>query len=183
MVVRLAFRAAAVAAIVWVGREAMRRWVNGPEQPTVAGSWEGWEPGTPPATTTAARRAAPAERPNKPATAAGTAAATTTTAAAAAAATRTHPRAGTSTKKAGPAKKAPAAVKAPPRGTGEASSNGSWVGPDASGEPPATHPVKAKLSSRLYRVPGMPMYDRSVPDRCYESPEAAEADGFTRAAR
>ena len=58
-----------------------------------------------------------------------------------------------------------------------------WVSPNGSGEAPSTHPVKAKLVSRLYRVPGMPMYKRTVADRCYTTPEAAEADGFTRAAR
>lgn len=154
MVVRLAFRAAAVAAVVWVGREVMRRWVDGPEQPAVSGGWEGWEPATP---------AAPAAGAPSPSS-------------------TTAKRAGT-TKKAAPAKKAAPPAKAPPRRAGAASSNGPWVTPDASGQAPASHPVKAKLSSRVYRVPGMAMYDRSVPDRCYPSPEAAEADGFTRAAR
>jgi hypothetical protein len=48
---------------------------------------------------------------------------------------------------------------------------------------PPTHPVKAKLSTRLYREPGTAAYDRARPDRCYVSPEAAEADGFKRAKR
>jgi hypothetical protein len=43
--------------------------------------------------------------------------------------------------------------------------------------------VKAKRSSKLYREPDAAAYDRSRPDRCYVSAEAAEADGFTRAKR
>jgi hypothetical protein len=58
----------------------------------------------------------------------------------------------------------------------------SWVAPGADGCP-ATHPVKVKLSSRLYHLPGMSAYARTNPDRCYASPEAAEADGFAPAKR
>ena len=57
-----------------------------------------------------------------------------------------------------------------------------WVeseGKDA----PASHPVKAKLSSMLYHLPGMAFYERTHPDRCYADADAAEADGFTRAKR
>ena len=55
--------------------------------------------------------------------------------------------------------------------------------PNGTAEVLVTHPVKVKLASRVYRVPGMPMYDRTVADRCYATVEAAEADGFNRAAR
>ena len=48
---------------------------------------------------------------------------------------------------------------------------------------PTSHPVKAKLSSMLYHLPGMAAYKRTRPDRCYRDPESAEADGFTRAKR
>jgi len=48
---------------------------------------------------------------------------------------------------------------------------------------PQTHPVKAKLASRLFHLPGMFAYDRTRPDRCYVDASAAEADGFTRARR
>lgn len=58
-----------------------------------------------------------------------------------------------------------------------------WVRPDGDGEPPDTHPIKAKVSSRVYRVPGMSSYDQTKADRCYPSAEAAEADGFTKAKR
>jgi hypothetical protein len=61
--------------------------------------------------------------------------------------------------------------------------NGPWVAPDSGGGAPASHPVKAKVASKLYRVPGMADYDRVRADRCYESVEAAEADGFSRARR
>jgi hypothetical protein len=58
-----------------------------------------------------------------------------------------------------------------------------WVRLDEAGVALASHPVKAKESSRLYHLPGMLAYDRTRPDRCYLSPEAAEADGFARAKR
>jgi hypothetical protein len=48
---------------------------------------------------------------------------------------------------------------------------------------PTSHPVKAKLSSMLYHLPGMAAYKRTRPDRCYRDAESAEADGFTRAKR
>jgi hypothetical protein len=48
---------------------------------------------------------------------------------------------------------------------------------------PQTHPIKAKMSSRIFHLPGMLAYDRTRPDRCYDSEEAAESDGFTKAKR
>lgn len=53
----------------------------------------------------------------------------------------------------------------------------------ADGACPDGYPVKAKLRSRLYHLPGMAAYNRTVPDRCYRSAEDAEADGFSRARR
>jgi hypothetical protein len=58
-----------------------------------------------------------------------------------------------------------------------------WVKVNGDGDPPVSHPVKAKVASRVYRVPGMASYDQTKPDRCYPTAEAAEADGFTRAKR
>jgi hypothetical protein len=58
-----------------------------------------------------------------------------------------------------------------------------WVRLDEAGATLSSHPVKAKESSRLYHLPGMLAYERTRPDRCYPSPEAAEADGFVRAKR
>ena len=48
---------------------------------------------------------------------------------------------------------------------------------------PTTHPVKAKLASRLFHAPGMFAYPRTRPDRCYRDADAAVADGFTSAKR
>jgi hypothetical protein len=53
-----------------------------------------------------------------------------------------------------------------------------WVAPEADGSCPPSYPIKAKLSSRIFHVPGGALYDRTVPDRCYASPVAAEADGL-----
>jgi hypothetical protein len=52
-----------------------------------------------------------------------------------------------------------------------------WVAPvdDAC---PTSHPVKAKLSSGIYHVPGGMNYERTKPDRCYRDPEAADLDGL-----
>jgi hypothetical protein len=57
-----------------------------------------------------------------------------------------------------------------------------WVEPDA-GVCPTSHPVKAKLSSKLFHLPGMAAYDRTNPDRCYRDAVAAEADGLRAAKR
>ncbi|MBK9179191.1 MAG: hypothetical protein IPM45_06380 [Acidimicrobiales bacterium] len=57
-----------------------------------------------------------------------------------------------------------------------------WVEP-TEGTCPATHPVKAKLASGIYHLPGMLNYERTRPDRCYASAEAAEADGLRPAKR
>jgi hypothetical protein len=48
---------------------------------------------------------------------------------------------------------------------------------------PASHPVKAKLASGIYHVPGGFSYDRTRPDRCYHDAQAAEADGLRAAKR
>lgn len=57
-----------------------------------------------------------------------------------------------------------------------------WVEP-VGGVCPPSHPVKAKLSSLIYHLPGMVAYDRTRANRCYPDPQAAEADGFVRAKR
>jgi hypothetical protein len=48
---------------------------------------------------------------------------------------------------------------------------------------PASHPVKGKLKSGIYHVPGGSSYDRTTPDRCYVDERAAEADGLRPAKR
>lgn len=57
-----------------------------------------------------------------------------------------------------------------------------WVEANG-GTCPVSHPVKAKLASGIFHVPGGGNYDRTNPDRCYVSPEAAEADGLRAAKR
>ncbi|HLM18201.1 MAG TPA: hypothetical protein VK549_10295 [Acidimicrobiia bacterium] len=57
-----------------------------------------------------------------------------------------------------------------------------WIDPADSGACPAHHPVKGKLRSGIFHVPGGANYTRTAADRCYVSVEAAEADGL-RASR
>jgi len=57
-----------------------------------------------------------------------------------------------------------------------------WVAP-LEGACPEGHAVKAKVSSRIFHVPGSLAYERTRPDRCYRSPADAEADGFRAAKR
>lgn len=48
---------------------------------------------------------------------------------------------------------------------------------------PPSHPVKAKLASRLFHLPGMAFYARTRADRCYADEESAVGDGLTRSKR
>jgi len=57
-----------------------------------------------------------------------------------------------------------------------------WVEPNE-GVCPNTHPIKAKLTSGIFHLPGMFAYDRTKPDRCYAGADDAEADGLHRAKR
>jgi hypothetical protein len=52
-----------------------------------------------------------------------------------------------------------------------------WVEP-RDGTCPATHTVKAKLTSGIYHLPGGLNYERTRPDRCYLDAAAAERDGL-----
>jgi hypothetical protein len=52
--------------------------------------------------------------------------------------------------------------------------------PNADGTCPASHPIKAKLSSGIYHVPGGANYERTKPDRCYVDESAAISDGLRR---
>jgi hypothetical protein len=74
----------------------------------------------------------------------------------------------------------PPAAEAEPASS--AAAGDAWVEP-VDGACPATHPVKAKMSSRIFHVAGGLNYQRTRPDRCYRDPAAAEADGLRRAAR
>lgn len=94
-------------------------------------------------------------------------------------AANTAKKAAKATKATKAAKKAVAkAVKA----ANKAGANQVWVEP-VGGVCPPSHPVKAKLSSLIYHLPGMVAYDRTRANRCYPDPQAAEADGFVRAKR
>jgi hypothetical protein len=57
-----------------------------------------------------------------------------------------------------------------------------WVEPQ-DGTCPATHPIKVKLASGIFHLPGMLAYDRTKPDRCYATEVDAVADGFVKAKR
>ena len=48
---------------------------------------------------------------------------------------------------------------------------------------PTTHPVKAKLASKIFHLPGRLSYARTKPDRCYRDSDTAEADGLRPAKR
>jgi hypothetical protein len=58
-----------------------------------------------------------------------------------------------------------------------------WVDAAADGACPAHHPVKGKLASGIFHVPGGANYARAKADRCYRSADAAEADGLRAAKR
>ena len=82
----------------------------------------------------------------------------------------------------GPPPDTPPAAPPKPSVTPSMVPSPAWV--DAGGEAaPATHPVKAKLKSGIYHLPGMLNYDRTVADRWYRDAEAAEADGLRKAKR
>jgi hypothetical protein len=53
-----------------------------------------------------------------------------------------------------------------------------WVEPLDDGTCPAAYPVKAKLASGIYHLPGGLNYDRTNPDRCYADTGGAEQDGL-----
>jgi len=68
---------------------------------------------------------------------------------------------------------------APPEGKPPAAP---WVDP-VDGACPTSHPVKAKLSSKIFHVRGMGNYERTNPDRCYVDAATAEDDGLRPAKR
>jgi hypothetical protein len=70
-----------------------------------------------------------------------------------------------------------------PEATSEpAAAPSAWVDP-VDGACPPGHPIKAKVASGIYHVPGTANYERTKPDRCYAHEAAAAADGFTKAKR
>jgi len=84
---------------------------------------------------------------------------------------------------------APAAEKAPPKKAAAKKAPAKkkplvaiWVEPTG-GVCPTSHPVKAKLASKIFHLPGMLNYDRTKPDRCYRDATGAEGDGLRPAKR
>lgn len=69
-----------------------------------------------------------------------------------------------------------------PEVEGEVTGIEPWVEPE-DGACPASHPVKAKLASGIFHVPGGLSYERTRPDRCYLDADAATADGLRQAKR
>jgi hypothetical protein len=63
-----------------------------------------------------------------------------------------------------------------------ASDRDTWVEP-VNGTCPASHPVKAKLSSGIFHEPGGVNYGATKPDRCYRDAASAEADGLRHSKR
>ena len=57
-----------------------------------------------------------------------------------------------------------------------------WLEP-IDGECPPTHLIKGNAGSGIYHIPGGTSYARTVPERCYATEDAAQADGFRKAKR
>jgi hypothetical protein len=75
-----------------------------------------------------------------------------------------------------------AAKKAGKKARKAAKAQRSWVEP-VDGTCPTSHPVKAKLASKIFHLPGMLNYERTRPDRCYADADAATTDGLRPAKR
>ena len=71
---------------------------------------------------------------------------------------------------------------APERLAPEPVESPNWSAP-VDGICPAGYPIKAKLRSGIFHLPGMSAYDRTIPDRCYRDADAATADGLRAAKR
>jgi hypothetical protein len=70
---------------------------------------------------------------------------------------------------------------APPAAAGSATTapGATWVEP-VDGACPDGYPIKANDNSGIYHAPGGRFYERTRPERCYPTAEAAEADGYRR---
>jgi len=60
----------------------------------------------------------------------------------------------------------------------EAPASPVWVTATSGGGAPEGFPVKVKVSSGIFHVPGGRFYDRTNPDRWYATTAAALADGY-----
>jgi hypothetical protein len=75
------------------------------------------------------------------------------------------------------------ATAAPAAASATAASDGASAAsaqPNADGSCPVSHPIKAKLGSGIFHVPGGANYERTKPDRCYADESAAISDGLRR---
>ena len=72
----------------------------------------------------------------------------------------------------------PATTAAPP--AAHAAPTPASVEPNDGGSCPLTHPIKGKLTSSIYHVPGGANYERTKADRCYVDEDAARRDGLRR---
>ena len=71
---------------------------------------------------------------------------------------------------------APSVAASPAAG----SPSSAWVEP-VDGACPISHPIKGNDSSKIFHLPGGRSYDRTKPERCYASADAALADGYRAA--
>ncbi|MBI5087993.1 MAG: hypothetical protein HZB15_03745 [Actinobacteria bacterium] len=67
-----------------------------------------------------------------------------------------------------------------PRAANDAPGEQAWVAP-VDGACPDGFPIKANGNSGIFHVPGGRFYDRTIPERCYATTQAAEADGYRAA--
>ena len=62
-----------------------------------------------------------------------------------------------------------------------AAAYGGAVPGDGTHDCPTSYPVKGNMPSQRYHKPGQPSYNRTIPEVCFQSAQAAEAAGFTEA--
>ena len=62
-----------------------------------------------------------------------------------------------------------------------AAAHGGAVPGDGTHDCPTSYPIKGNMPSQRYHKPGQPSYNRTIPEVCFQSAEAAEAAGFTEA--
>jgi hypothetical protein len=60
-----------------------------------------------------------------------------------------------------------------------AAAHGGAVPGDGTSDCPSSYPIKGNIASMYYHNPGQPSYNRTIPEVCFQSAEAAEAAGFT----
>lgn len=65
-------------------------------------------------------------------------------------------------------------------GIGDAAPVPDWVEP-VDGTCPVSHPIKANDNSKIFHLPGGRFYDRTAPERCYATEDAAVRDGYRAA--